>query len=116
MDKIFIRDMVVKTLIGVDEVERRQEQEVVINIELFIDLEPASKSDDLTDTVDYRDIVAKIRRKASGMRYNLVETLAETAARICLKDKRVKKAVVSVEKVAAIEAVGRVGVEISRER
>jgi len=114
MDKIFIKDLVIKTLIGVDEDERRQEQEVIINITLELDLSLPSASDNLDDTIDYRDLVSKIKQETSGTVYILVEALAEMIAQACLDEEGVKRVTVSVEKVGSVEHVGRVGVEIVR--
>jgi len=114
MDKIFLKDLVVKTLIGVDDDERRQPQEVIVNVTLDIDLSHPAASDSLDNTLDYRDIAINIREECATTEFYLVETLAEMIAGMCLEEKGVEKVTVSVEKVAAMEFVGRVGVEITR--
>ena len=54
VDRIFIRDLAVRCIIGIGEDERRERQDVLINVALEADLKQAGKSDRFSDTVDYR--------------------------------------------------------------
>ena len=80
MDKIFIRDLKVPTIIGIYAAERAMPQELSFDIEVSTDIMSAAKSDDLADTLDYaslRDLVIQTVQKAN---FQLVETLAEHIA------------------------------------
>ena len=116
MDKILIEDLLVRTLIGTSEEERRDKQDVIINAVLWTDLGKAGRSDRLEDTVNYRTINKRILAVAESTHFRLVEALAERIARICLEEEAVAKVRVRVEKPGALRFARTVGVEITRER
>lgn len=114
MDKILIKDLVARCIIGVGKEERRDKQDVVINIVLAVDLRKAGETDRLEDSVDYRALKKRIVRMVEDSEYHLVEALAEHIAQICLEDARVQEAQVTVEKPSALRFARSVGVEIRR--
>ena len=116
MDRIYIKDMLVRCVIGVTDGERREKQDVVINVTLHADLGGAGKTDDIADSVDYRAVKKRILRLVEASRFKLVEALAEAIAGTCLEDKRVLRADVLVEKPGALRFARSVGVEVSRSR
>lgn len=116
MDRILIKDLRVRCIIGVNPEERREKQEVLINVTLWADLRAAGKSDRFEDTVDYRRVKKQIYEMAEASEHFLVEALAERAAAICLEDERVQRVEVRVEKPAALRFARTVGVEIERGR
>jgi FolB domain-containing protein len=116
MDRILISDLLVRCIIGVNEEERREKQDVVINLAIALDLSKAGKSDRFEDTVDYRDIKKRIMAMAENSRFYLVEALAEAVARICLEHPAISEAQVRVEKPSALRFARSVGVEITRRR
>lgn len=115
MDRILIRDLLARCIIGVRDEERRQKQDVLINLSLAVDLRAAGKSDRLEDSVDYSALKKSILAHVESSQYMLVEALAESIARICLQDERVRRVKVRVEKPTARSARS-VGVEIVRKR
>lgn len=116
MDRILIRDLAVRCIIGVNDEERREKQDVLINIVLEADLRTAGKSDEFEDTVDYRGIKKEVYAMAESSEYFLVEALAERIAEICLGHPDVLRAHVTVEKPAALRFARTVAVEIARDR
>jgi D-erythro-7,8-dihydroneopterin triphosphate epimerase len=116
VDRILIRDLAVRCIIGVNDEERREKQDVLINVALEADLQRAGKSDDFSDTVDYRAIKKEIYAMAERSEYFLVEALAERVAEICLERPGVVCAHVTVEKPAALRFARTVAVEITRDR
>ena len=93
---------------GVFEFEKREGQIFVIDLVLGIDTTPAAASDDLRDTVDYGNLVAKVKTAMESDPVDLVETLAERIAGTCLQDPRVRSVEVTVHKPdAPIEATFR---------
>jgi dihydroneopterin aldolase/D-erythro-7,8-dihydroneopterin triphosphate epimerase len=114
MDYIHIKDLLVRCIIGVNEDERREKQDVVINVALGTDTHPAGRSDRLADAVDYRAIKKRIFSMVEGSHYSLVEALAERIAEVCLEDPRVEEVRVTVEKPSALRFARSVGVEIHR--
>ncbi len=116
MDKIIISDLLARTVIGVREDERKDKQDVLINVSLDVDLRKAGDSDRLEDSVDYRDLNKKILRMVEGAKFYLVEALARAVADICLENPAVLEAQVRVEKPGALRFARSVGVEITRNR
>ena len=60
MDRIRIRDLSVRCIIGVDEEERRQKQDIVINLVISADLRGAGRSDNFADALDYRGLKKQV--------------------------------------------------------
>lgn len=90
---------------GVFEFERRQGQSFVIDLVLGIDTRTAAASDDLRDTVDYGSLVASVKAAVEQDPVDLIESLAQRIADICLLDVGVEWARVTVHKPEApIEA------------
>jgi dihydroneopterin aldolase len=83
---------------GVFEFERREGQTFVIDLALGIDTGPAAASDDLPDTVDYGSLVASVKAAVEMDPVDLIETLAQRIAGVCLLDSRVEWARVTVHK------------------
>lgn len=115
-DKILIKDLTLRCIIGVNESERRQKQDVVINIILWSDFTKATKTDDIDKTVDYKKINKSIIELVENSKFFLVETLAERIAQLCLQNERVRKVKVSVEKPGALRFARSVGAEVFRKK
>ena len=116
MDKIYIRDLLVRCIIGVFEKERDIKQDVVFNIVLHTDTTAAARSDDLADTVDYKDLRDRIIACVEPSSFRLIESLAEKVAAICLQSPLVEAVEVSVDKPGALTFARSVAVEIRRPR
>ena len=116
LDEIQIKDLLLRTIIGINDEERRSRQDVLINVILWADLRPAGASDNIADAVNYRTITKRIIRLVEGSQYYLVEKLAAEIATICLDDPRIERARVSVEKPGALRFARSVGVVIERDR
>jgi len=115
-DRIEIKDLLLRTIIGINEEERRNRQDVMISITLHADTRAAGKSDDIADAVNYRTITKRVIRLVEDSQFYLVEKMASAIADICLQDPRVERAQVSVEKPGALRFARSVGVSIERER
>lgn len=116
MDKILIKDIMVRCIIGVNESERRAKQDVVINITLSVDLRKAGETDDFRDTIDYRGIKKQTVEMVEGSQFFLLEAMARSIADICLEHPMAQQVQVTVEKPGALRFARSVGVEITRER
>ena len=90
---------------GVFEHERREGQPFVVDLVLGLDAAPAAASDDLADTVDYGGLALAVKSAVERDPVDLIETLAERIAGVCLTDDRVDWCRVTVHKPhAPIEA------------
>jgi|SRR6185369_861767 len=114
LDTIYINDLKVSCIIGVFANERKKKQPIIINIALSVDTRKAAKTDDLKDTVNYRDLYLEIADIVSASKYKLLETLAQKVAEMCLKNKLVKQVVVKLEKPNAVKLGRSSGIEILR--
>lgn len=114
MDHVFITDLNARGIIGINDWEREKPQEILINIVLFGDLHKAGKSDDISDSINYRSVAKKVLAHAETAQRLTVEALAADLARLCLEEPRVERVRVRVEKPGAVRFSKSVGVEIER--
>ena len=82
MDTIFIRDLEVHAIIGTLPEERLAPQKLILNLEIFTDMERAAISDDLRDAVDYSRAEAIVKETAESSSFFLLEALAGELCRI----------------------------------
>jgi dihydroneopterin aldolase len=86
---------------GVLEHERRDGQDFFVDVGLDVDLARAAATDDLAETVDYGELAEAIAAVVSGEPVDLIETLAQRIADVCLRDARVRAVDVAVHKPSA---------------
>jgi FolB domain-containing protein len=116
MDKIFITNLLIRAIIGVNDRERETPQDILVNVTIDTDTRPAARSDDIADCVDYADLSKEIRALVERAQRFTVEALAEDIAVLCLNSPRVQKVMVRVEKPKAVTGAESVGVEIERSK
>jgi FolB domain-containing protein len=116
MDKIIIKDLLARGIIGVNDWERDHPQDILINLIVFADLSRAARTDDIADCVNYRSLAKKAQAHAEAAGRFTVEALANDLVELCLKEEGVQKAIVRVEKPGAVRFAASVGVEIERNR
>ncbi len=114
MDYIYIRDLSLSCIIGVNDWERKTKQTLKIDLDLEVDLREAGKYDDLNLTVDYQNIRDQIENIVSHSHHYLIEALAEDIAAACLAEARVEAVRVRVEKPQILRNTRTVGVDIYR--
>jgi dihydroneopterin aldolase/D-erythro-7,8-dihydroneopterin triphosphate epimerase len=115
-DQILIKDLLLRTIIGINEEERRNRQDVLVNITLYADTGAAGASDDIEEAVNYRTITKQLIKRVEESSFFLVEKMAAEIAAICLQVPRVEAVDVRVEKPGALRFARSVGVEIHRTR
>lgn len=116
MDKILIKDLLIRGVIGISDREREQPQDILVNIEISADITATGRSDNVDDSVNYRTIAKKVLAHTETIKRYTVEALAEDIAKLCLEDKKVQSVLVRVEKPGAVRFSRSVGVEIVREQ
>jgi len=114
MDKTFIDNLRVRCILGVNDWERTEPQEIRIGVTVFSDTRPATARDDLAGCVDYDRLAGRIRELAEKAQRFTVEALAGDIAGLCLAIPGVRKVTVRVEKPGAVAGTDSVGVEIER--
>ena len=116
LDRIYIRDLRIRCIVGVFPDERREKQDVNINIVLHADLHPAGQTDRIEDTVDYKGLKKQIVALVERSSCFLIERLAECIADLCLEEPRVHRVEVTVDKPGALRFARSVAVAIVRDR
>ena len=115
MDRVFIEGLSVAGKHGVQEHERRIEQEFVLDISATFDARKAAGTDKIDDTVDYvrfRDIVREIIENET---HYLNEKIAQKIADRILEDERIVEVTIAIRKPAVLPS-GVPGISITRRR
>jgi FolB domain-containing protein len=117
MDKIIIRDLLLRGIIGINPDERVKQQDILINVVMFADIRKAAASDAIEDAVDYKTITKQIIQHVEASSDYLVEKMVTDIARLIIESNGyVQKVQVRVEKPGALRFAESVGIEIERTR
>ena len=114
MDEIFIKDLLIRGVIGISDREREQPQDILVNITVFTDSKSAGETDDLKESVNYRTIAKKTLAYVENAKRYTVEALAADIMKLVLEEENVLGAKVKVEKPGAVRFSRSVGIEITR--
>src|SRR5690606_31396013 len=114
LDIIFLHGLRVQCVIGVWQWERRINQSVYIDIDMAWDTAKAASSDDLADTLSYKDVSKRIAAVAREGEFNLVETLAERVAAVIIDEVAAPWCRVRVSQQGAVSSAAGAGVIIER--
>ncbi len=116
MDKIIIRDLLLRGIIGINPDERVKLQDILINMVIWADIRQAANSDAIDDAVDYKSITKRVIQHVEASSDFLVERLVTDLARIVITEFGVERVMVRVEKPGALRFAESVGIEIERTR
>jgi FolB domain-containing protein len=116
LDRIEIHDLLLRCIVGINDSERKNKQDVLINIVMWADTRRAAQTDNIDDAVNYRTVTKQIIEHVEQSEYFLVERLVERIAQICAQDERVARVQVRLEKPGALRFARSVGVTIERNR
>jgi len=114
MDKIFLDELKIDTVIGIWDWERKIRQTVIIDLEMSADIARAAATDNVEDTLNYKSVAKRLQEFVGESSFQLVETLAEQIAGIVRDEFGVAWVKVTVHKPGAIRGSKDVGVEIER--
>src|SRR5437660_9569690 len=113
---LFIKNLKVRCIIGVNIYEREHEQEIRMQLFLWTDIAKASRSDHLEDTLDYSTIYKEVVKRVEHSRFYLIERVAYEVATICLQHPLTLKVKVVLEKIGALEKAESSGIELELEK
>lgn len=102
MDKIFLNDLKIDTIIGIYDWERQTPQTLQFDLEINWDIRAAAASDDIADTLDYGAIAQTIVQFVERSSYQLIETLAEDLCALLLSSHPIPKLTLSLTKPVAL--------------
>lgn len=114
MDRIILRDLSLRCILGVYEEERRERREILLTVALEGDFRAAARSDDLADAVNYDEIEKQLIALVEASSFCLIESLAGRVADCCLKYPGVRRVTVTLDKPAALRCARSVALEITR--
>lgn len=114
MDIVFIEDLRIDTVIGIYDWERRVRQTLSFDIEMAFDNTKPAASDDIADTLNYKDVSKRLIAYVSESNVGLVETLAERCAAIIRDEFGVAWVRLKLSKPGAVRGAKAVGVCIER--
>lgn len=114
MDRVFLRDLRVETVIGIYDWEREIRQTVSLDLEMGCDIAKAAATDSIDDALDYKSVAKRLIAFIEESEFQLVETLAERCAQIVLQEFNVPWLRLSINKVGAVSGARDVGVAIER--
>ena len=100
-DRIVLTGLSVRGHHGVFEHEKRDGQDFLVDVTVWIDLDTAARTDDLADTLDYGALAARAAEIVGGKPRDLIETVATELAEDVLHDDRVHAAEVTIHKPSA---------------
>ena len=109
---IRIKDLRLRTTIGIHDWEREHPQDVVVNAGIVFDGRAAALSDEIADTVDYKSMTKAIIAQVEGSSWNLLEKLASRLLETVLADPRVESAWIEVDKPHALRFADSVSVRV----
>ena len=115
-DSIVFRDLRVDALIGIHKRERHARQTLSIDLDIGLPGTTVFQSDKVADTIDYEQVMLKIRELAASGHFRLVETFADRIAGLLTADFGAPWVKVSVAKVGILPNAKFVGVKIERKR
>ena len=114
MDRVFVENLTVETVIGIFDWEREIRQAVSLDLEMEFDIRQAALTDSIDDTLDYKAVSKRLIRFIEQSEFQLVETLAEKCAAIVLSEFPVKHLRLKLGKPGAVRGSSAVGVIIER--
>ncbi len=114
MDIVFIEDLRIDTVIGIYDWERRVRQTLSFDIEMAFDNTRPAASDDIADTLNYKDVSKRLIGYVGESNFGLVETLAERCVAIIREEFGVSWVRLKLSKPGAVRGAKAVGVRIER--
>ena len=114
MDRVFIENLMVETIIGIYDWEREIRQAISLDLEMEYDIRKAAASDAIEDALDYKTVSKRLIHFIERSEFQLVEALAEKCASIVLEEFPVTWLKLKLSKPGAVRGSSAVGVIIER--
>ena len=114
-DRLLIKNLLVRGIVGINTWDREHRQDILLNLEVFVDTARAARSDDIEDSLNYRSLTKAIISLVDESSFRLVEALAHSIAAMCVREFGADRVRLRVEKPGALRFAESVGVEIERD-
>lgn len=115
MDFIFIEELRVQAWVGIYSREKAAPQTVELNLTFGVP-DSAAQRDDIADTINYANVIERIRAELSARHFNLIETLGEFVVGLLFEEFGAPWVKIRIAKIGVMKGVRRVGVFIQRGR
>lgn len=116
MDKIYLNDLKIDTIIGIYDWERQTRQTLGFDLEMDWDIKPAAQTDDISKTLDYGAIAERVVAFVEASEYLLIETLAEEVCAMLLKEFPIPRLKLTLSKPVALHGQNTARIVIERSR
>jgi dihydroneopterin aldolase len=116
MDKIFLQDLKIDTIIGIYDWERTTLQTLQFDFEFDWDITKAAASDAIQDTLDYGEVANRVVTFVEASRYQLIETLAEELSKLLLQEFPISRLVLSLTKPVKLHGQNFAKIVIERKK
>ena len=113
---VFIKNFIIKEIIGIHEHEKIKKQKIKFNIVLDVNQSSLPDEKDIKSIVDYEKITNKLESLTKSKKYNFLESLAEDSFKEIFEDKRINSVTIKIEKPEAIKNAKSAGVEVFKSR
>ncbi|MDT3670726.1 MAG: dihydroneopterin aldolase [Aromatoleum sp.] len=115
MDFIFIEELRVQAWVGIYPREKAAPQTVEFNLTFGVP-DSAAERDDIGDTINYAEVIERIRHELLNRHFNLIETLGEFVVNLLFDEFGAPWVKIRIAKMGVMKGVRRVGVYIQRGR
>ncbi len=115
MDFIFIEELRVQAWVGIYAREKAAPQMVELNLTFGVP-DAAAEHDDIADTINYAEVIERIRGELGERHFNLIETLGEFVVNLLFEEFGAPWVKIRIAKMGVMKGVKRVGVFIQRGR
>ncbi len=113
MDKVFVKGLKTSCIIGILPQERVKEQELTVDLTLGLDLKEAGKTGDLTKSVDYAALSARVLDYVKKRKAELLEELGVELCTLILNEFKPQSVTVRLGKPQAVSSAETAGIEIT---
>ncbi len=117
MDIIFIQGLKTQAIIGIYDWERKNHQPLIFDLKMSLPIKAAANSDNINDTVNYKEVSDKVIQLVESSQFELLETLCETICQhLLIQHPAIQKIQLKVSKPQAVTETETVGLIITRQR
>ncbi|MBR7059742.1 MAG: dihydroneopterin aldolase [Neisseriaceae bacterium] len=114
MDILFLHGIKIKSILGVFAWEQVALQTLLLDLDLTLPNSRAGRTDDIEDTIDYADLISRLRSYTQTCSHQLLESLAEDIADFLMREFNLPQVKVRLVKPGILNDVAQVGIEIVR--
>lgn len=113
---IKIKNLSLKTILGIYEWEQNFDREILINAEIYTNFDEARYSNSIEDTIDYGEIINQIKSLVASKNFQLIEKLAQEILDLIMQDERIFKCILEVDKLKVIDEVESFSITLTQEK